>query len=194
MKRIIKIVIGASAVILVVVLALIVFWPKSPQPSPTPPPIATDIDSLGLELPLQQSTLFFYDANALELTRHEVQLRLSQDTDKRLEEIVKALTETSPDDLINPIPKGTSLYAAYLDDHSTAYLDFSRDLADAHIVGTMAEFLTVSAILQTVQANFPDQIRRVQILIEGQEVDTLAGHIDISKPLFLQMGPQMGVE
>ena len=194
MKRIIKIVIGTSAVILVVVLALIVFWPKSPQPSPTPPPIATDIDSLGLELPLQQSTLFFYDANALELTRHEVQLRLSQDTDKRLEEIVKALTETSPDDLINPIPKGTSLYAAYLDDHSTAYLDFSRDLADAHIVGTMAEFLTVSAILQTVQANFPDQIRRVQILIEGQEVDTLAGHIDISKPLFLQMGPQMGVE
>ena len=194
MKRIIKIVIGTGAVILVVVLALIVFWPKSPQPSPTPPPIATDIDSLGLELPLQQSTLFFYDANALELTRHEVQLRLSQDTDKRLEEIVKALTETSPDDLINPIPKGTSLYAAYLDDHSTAYLDFSRDLADAHIVGTMAEFLTVSAILQTVQANFPDQIRRVQILIEGQEVDTLAGHIDISKPLFLQMGPQMGVE
>ena len=194
MKRIIKIVIGASAVILVVVLALIVFWPKSPQPSPTPPPIATDIDSLGLELSLQQSTLFFYDANALELTRHEVQLRLSQDTDKRLEEIVKALTETSPDDLINPIPKGTSLYAAYLDDHSTAYLDFSRDLADAHIVGTMAEFLTVSAILQTVQANFPDQIRRVQILIEGQEVDTLAGHIDISKPLFLQMGPQMRAE
>jgi hypothetical protein len=187
MKRIIKIVIGASAVILVVVLALIVFWPKSPQPSPTPPPIATDIDSLGLELPLQQSTLFFYDANALELTRHEVQLRLSQDTDKRLEEIVKALTETSPDDLINPIPKGTSLYAAYLDDHSTAYLDFSRDLADAHIVGTMAEFLTVSAILQTVQANFPDQISRVQILIEGQEVDTLAGHIDISKPLSLLM-------
>lgn len=187
MKWIIGIAIVAGMVVVGFVIGPVIFRSKPPTPSPTPPPIVTDANSIGSELPLQESELLFYDANALELTRHEVQLRLSQDTDKRLAEIVKALVETVPDGLINPIPKGTSLYAAYLDDQSTAYLDFSRDLADVHLAGTMAEFLTVSAILQTVQANFPDQISRVQILIEGQEVDTLGGHIDISKPLSLLM-------
>lgn len=187
MKRIIGIAIAASAVVIGFIIGFVIFRAKSPTASPTPPPIVTDAESVGLELPLQEVALFFYDANALELTRHEVELRLAQDTDKRLEEVVKALIETAPDGLINSLPKGTSLYAAYLDEQSTAYLDFSRDLADGHLVGTTSEFLTVSAILQTVQVNFPDQISRVQILIEGQEVDTLGGHIDISKPLSLMM-------
>ena len=40
----------------------------------------------------------------------------------------------------------------------------------------------------------PKKIKKVQILIEGQEVDTIAGHIDISQPLSLeeQANQEMG--
>ena len=74
----------------------------------------------------------------------------------------------------------------YLDDQSTAYLDFSSHLTEAHIGGTTAELLTVTAILKTVHMNFREQIQKVQILIEGQEFDTIAGHVNISSPLSLR--------
>ena len=49
--------------------------------------------------------------------------------------------------------------------------------------GTKAEFLTISSILKTVRANFLDHIEQVHILIEGgQEIKSIAGHIDISRP------------
>jgi hypothetical protein len=42
--------------------------------------------------------------------------------------------------------------------------------------------MTVYSIVDTLCVNFPS-IRRVQILIEGADPETLAGHIDITQPL-----------
>ena len=45
----------------------------------------------------------------------------------------------------------------------------------------------ISSILKTVQANFSDRIEQVHILIEGgQEIKSIAGHIDISRPFSIQ--------
>ena len=38
------------------------------------------------------------------------------------------------------------------------------------------------AIVNSVTVNLP-AITRVQILVDGKEVDTLAGHVDIRQPL-----------
>ena len=38
------------------------------------------------------------------------------------------------------------------------------------------------AIVNAVTANLP-AVQRVQILIDGKEVDTLAGHVDLRRPL-----------
>jgi hypothetical protein len=46
--------------------------------------------------------------------------------------------------------------------------------------------LTVYSIVNTAVANL-DGIERVQILVEGKEVETLAGHLDLSKPLLPDM-------
>ena len=42
--------------------------------------------------------------------------------------------------------------------------------------------LTVYAIVNAVTANLPS-VQRVQILVDGKEVDTIAGHIDVRRPL-----------
>ena len=44
------------------------------------------------------------------------------------------------------------------------------------------ELLTVYAIVNAVTANLPG-VQRVQILVDGREVDTIAGHIDVRRPL-----------
>jgi hypothetical protein len=38
------------------------------------------------------------------------------------------------------------------------------------------------SLIQSLTMNIPD-IKRVTILIDGKEVETLAGHIDLSQPI-----------
>jgi len=65
--------------------------------------------------------------------------------------------------------------------HITATL-FSADVARGHPGGSLNELLTVYAIVNAVSANLP-AARRVQILIDGKEADTIAGHVDLRRPL-----------
>ena len=155
-----------------------------PTPVPTPSPI---VISEPAETQLQKCTLFFFDTNSLRLAGEVRQLNLSQDVTERLKQTITELLGESTSGLYQTIPKGTLLYEVYVDAQSTAYLDFSHHLKDEHIGGTTSEALTVGAILRTVKMNFPDEIRKVQILIEGLETDTIGGHVDISKPLNLSL-------
>lgn len=181
-----------SAVVVVLALALIfafVFFDR-PEVLPPRPPLPTAASSPDTSPPIQQIKLYFFQPESLELVDFKHELHLPNDKLERLKQIIGALLEKSPPNLTNTIPKGTLLYEGYLDEQSTAYLDFSGALSTAHVGGTSAELLTVQTILKTVQANFGNDIQYVQILIEGQEVDTIAGHVDISKPLSLTAIPQ----
>ena len=159
---------------------------KQTDPTPVPPPSPIVISG-PTETQLQKCTLFFFDINSLRLAGEERQLNLSQDVTERLKQTITALLSDSISGLYQTIPKGTLLYEVYVDEQATAYLDFSQHLKDGHIGGTTSEALTVAAILRTVKVNFPDDIRKVQILIEGLETDTIGGHVDISKPLRLTL-------
>ena len=52
----------------------------------------------------------------------------------------------------------------------------------AHPGGTEQELMTVYTIVNAVLTNLP-KLQEVQILIGGQEADTLAGHVDLRRPL-----------
>ena len=70
----------------------------------------------------------------------------------------------------------------FIDDQGTAYIDFTEALSQTHPSGPWAEMLTLRSIMQTLTANVPE-VKRLQILVEGREVETLAGHLDIRRPL-----------
>ena len=46
----------------------------------------------------------------------------------------------------------------------------------------MQELLTVYSVVNTLLVNLPT-MTEVQILIDGQEADSLAGHVDLRRPL-----------
>lgn len=170
----------------VILVILISCDPKQPDTTATPPSSPIVI-SESAQTQLQKCTLFFFDTNSLRLAGEERELNLSQDVTQRLKQTITELLNDSISGLYQTIPKGTLLYEVYVDEQSTAYLDFSHHLKDEHIGGTTSEALTIAAILRTVKINFPDDIRKVQILIEGLETDTIGGHVDISKPLNLSL-------
>lgn len=177
-----------AAVTLAIAISVTFISCDSKQADPAPVPAHGPIViSEPAHAEFQKCTLFFFDTNSLRLAGEERELHLSQDATERLKQTITELLGGSISGLYQTIPKGTLLYEVYVDEQSTAYLDFSHHLKDAHIGGTTSEALTVAAILRTVKLNFPDEVRRVQILIEGLETDTIGGHVDISKPLSLSL-------
>jgi len=86
------------------------------------------------------------------------------------------------DEATRALPGGTRLRQAYVLDNGVAWLDFSSELAEGMTGGSEAEIMTVYSIVNSVVANVK-QVRRVGILINGQPVETLNGHLHLLRPL-----------
>ena len=98
-------------------------------------------------------------------------------------QILTAQFDAAPAPFASVIPKGTKVRAFYvIADRGDAFVDLSREVSAAHPGGSLLELMTVSAIVNAVTANLP-AVRRVQLLVDGKEVDTIAGHVDVRRPL-----------
>jgi spore germination protein GerM len=128
------------------------------------------------------ATLFYgsIDGQALISLRREVPL--AEGTVAQGEEILRAQLAAAPAPLTSVVPKGTTLRAFYVTDRGDAFVDLSKEVSTAHPGGTLYELMTVYAIVDAVTANLP-KVQRVQILVEGKAVDTIAGHVDVRRPL-----------
>ncbi|MEQ1759317.1 MAG: GerMN domain-containing protein [Vicinamibacterales bacterium] len=128
------------------------------------------------------ATLFYVseDGQALVGVRREVPLAEGRIEQGR--QILRLALTPPPRGYSSPIPRGTTLRGFYVTDRGDAFIDLSQHATSGHPGGSFAEMLTVSALVNDVTANLP-AVQRVQILIEGQHVDTLAGHVDLRRPL-----------
>jgi spore germination protein GerM len=97
-------------------------------------------------------------------------------------EVLNELVKGPGEKLVSTIPQGTKLLDVFISKEGIAYADFSEELISRHPGGTDGEISTVYSIVNTLTLNFP-QIKRVQILVNSQVVDTLKGHLDLSRPL-----------
>jgi len=83
---------------------------------------------------------------------------------------------------VSGLPQGTRALAAFVDPKArTAVIDFSEELVTGHPGGSAAESATLMSILRTVALNFP-QVDDCSILVDGRQVGTLAGHLDLAHP------------
>jgi spore germination protein GerM len=84
--------------------------------------------------------------------------------------------------LVSAIPPDVKLRDVYLTERGDAFVDLSGDIVAKHPGGSLDEIFTVYSIVNALTVNLP-AITRVQILVDGKEVDTLAGHVDLRHPL-----------
>jgi germination protein M len=78
------------------------------------------------------------------------------------------------------LPRETGLRDVYVDREGNAYVDFSADLVQRHPGGSEAEIDSLFSVVNSLTYNF-EGIRSVRILIDGEERETLAGHIDLTR-------------
>ena len=127
-------------------------------------------------------TLYFAsrDADGLVAETREVPVR--EGIVSEVKAVIAALVSgPESDDGVSAIPSGTRILQVFwVEDSQTLFLDFNRGITTGD--GSTAEYYIITTIIRTIGANFP-QAARLQLLVEGYPVETLAGHYGVSKPL-----------
>jgi hypothetical protein len=119
------------------------------------------------------------NANDGSLAPVSIDLPLSTDPVLRAKQVLNTLLAGPVDTELRTLPPDAVLLAFYLLPDGTGIADFSEALASSIPSGIASEQLAVDSITRTLSANIP-QIMRLKILIHGQEVETLAGHLDLT--------------
>ena len=173
-------------VLLVVIIGIgaIALWNERPMTFNRPAPRRTMSESVRptFEGPKKTVVLFFL-ARGGNILQEETREIVGAAT--TTEEVKRTLTELSkgPDsDLVPTIPRAAQVRNVFIDSSGIAYADFDRELKEGHGGGAQEELYTVFSIVNTLASNFA-QIKRVQILVEGAEIPTLAGNVDTRMPL-----------
>jgi hypothetical protein len=131
--------------------------------------------------PRVKTTLFWgSDTNDSTLVPVTVELPLSKDPVLRSKQVLNTLLAGPVDAELRTLPPDAVLLAFYLMPDGTAVADFSEALATSIPSGIASEQLAVNSVARTLEANVP-QVQRLKILIHGQEMETLAGHLDLTE-------------
>lgn len=126
-------------------------------------------------------TLFFLSEEDTRLHSEEREIWADASELFQVRQTLKELLNGSQEGGLSPFPHGTELREIYITEQGIAYVDFSRELGSEHPSGSAAEIATVFSIVNSLTYNF-ESIKRVFILVNGSERETLAGHIDLRRP------------
>ena len=177
---------GAALLFLLLIAALIggLYFFLAPPFNPTS---NTDILSVTVSRqprPGTRITWFSPDPKNGKLRISSLQFPDKLSRNERARKIIRQLATPKPKSS-NPLPKDTRLLRANFSPPLLT-IDLNRKIiSGTQGWGTTDELTAVTCLTRSLLANFPD-CRQIQILIEGQKLQTLAGHIDISHPLSYQ--------
>lgn len=179
---------GSAAIIIFLVWMLMAGLGRllsTPTPDATPdaaaappPPAAT-----APAVPRIKATLFFASEDGQRLVPAEREVAFAEGVVAQARAILEAqLAAEAPPPLVSTIPKGSALRGVFVSQRNEVFVDLEPSIRTAHPGGSLQELMTVYAIVNALLTNLPT-LQEVQILIGGQEVDTLAGHVDLRRPL-----------
>ena len=176
--------VGIIGVIALIVLgAGVWFLTRTPKPAEAPAPRSVETVPEGS----RNVTLYFAGTDEPGTRAETREIAVGRRLDEQVRQVVDALIAGPSDDrAVSAIPAGTQLLAVMVDaDSGTVYLDFSGELVAAHPGGSAAEYCTVASIVRTVGENFPE-LETVQLLVDGSQVESIAGHVRADQPLFIR--------
>lgn len=130
-----------------------------------------------------ETELYFSSIDGMFLVPENREVKKSDEINNQIKIVLLELINGPKDANLAPtIPYGTNINEVYMDQQNTLYIDFTNEIKENHSGGSTGELLTVYSIVNTITSNF-HSVKKVQILINRDTVDSLAGHIDISMPI-----------
>lgn len=124
--------------------------------------------------------LYFAAPGAEGLQAESITIPVGDNPTVEIRTAVEAIIAGSRRGLTPTVDSRVKLLNVYIVER-LAVLDFSAELQTTHAGGSINELLTIYSLVNTVTGNFSD-IAAVQLLVEGEEIDTLSGHVDTRHP------------
>ena len=150
--------------------------------SGTPQTAATSSAAPAADARKIHATLYYVAEDGMSLVGVQREVPFGESVLDQARQIIASQLAVAPPPLASAIPVETTLRALYVTDRGDAFVDLSADVRIKHTGGALDELFTVYSIVNALTTNLP-AVKRVQILIDGKEVDTLAGHVDLRHPL-----------
>ncbi len=195
MRRSALVVVLVTMTVVMLVIAGIVVAPRWLAPATVEVPRA-DADQQGEATSRIRASLYYVAENGLHLTAVDADVPYGATPAEQARALLEAQLQPAPAPLAQAIAEGTKVRQIFVADNGTAFVDLSKEAVTNHRGGSLDELFAVYAIVNAVTVNLP-AVKGVQILVDGQEVDTLAGHVDLRHPLARNMewvGPLEGPE
>lgn len=147
------------------------------EPAPEAPPP---------EGPYLKATLYFADS-AGQLRPEKRDIRLEADPARQAEAVVGELLAGPHGGLERTLPAGSRLVAVYVKADGTALVDMDSNFARGLAHGSEDALAAVWSITDSLGANV-EAVRRVKVIVDGEEVRDLGGHLDLTRPLVPAVG------
>lgn len=142
---------------------------------------STDRGSTAYNKEKVKAQLYFSDSNERFLIPELRYLPKEKTGREQVARLVEALIEGPHTNLVETLPKETTLRSVEIKSDGTAYLDFDRNFISLHPGGSASEIMTVYSLTNTITLNVPD-VRNVKLLVEGKEIESIKGHVDTRYP------------
>jgi uncharacterized SAM-binding protein YcdF (DUF218 family) len=141
------------------------------------PPLPAQPHQQGVHL----VTLFFATTDGAGLVREGREIDSCEDPAECVEAVVGELINGPLGNLAPTLPAATSIRSVRING-DVAQLDLGDELAKGLPGGSSSEMTAVYSIVNTIAVNFP-RIKMVKLTLNGKDVETLSGHLDLRKPL-----------
>lgn len=130
------------------------------------------------DLSQREVTLYFSSSEDSYLHSEKRQIFDTESVTDQAKQVVVELIKGPKSNLRPTIPTGTKLRELFIDKYGTGYVDLTSEVVNNLRGGSETEMLLVYSIVNTLTENFA-QMKRIRFLVEGREIETFNGHLDL---------------
>ena len=149
------------------------------------PPEPPRTSNFSEQTPANQSQkinvkVYFPDDAGINLVAVNRTIEIKNDAEKYLAAIKLLMTHPGEKDLTVIFPSNAKINGVTYKD-GTAFVDFGGNITKSFVGGSTGEELLVGSVVKTL-TEFPE-VQQVRFLVDGREIETLSGHMDLSEPI-----------
>lgn len=149
--------------------------PEKRSPAPDKKPAAENPSAESMNI-----KVYYPDDSGMKLVEVEREIVIDDSTDKYTAALETLLTDPDEENLTKIFPNNAAIRSVEVAD-GLAVVDLDGGFLKNFVGGSTGEEFLVGSVVDTL-TNFPE-VKQVKFLVDGQEIETLSGHMDLSTPL-----------
>ena len=124
--------------------------------------------------------VYYPDDSGMKLVEVDREIIVDDSVDKYTAAVEAMMEEPDEENLTRIFPKNAAIRSVTVKD-GLATVDFDGSILKGFVGGSTGEEFLIGSIVDTL-TNF-SEVKRVKFLVDGNEIETLSGHMDLSTPL-----------